>query len=165
MKYKIFLIVFTCLFCISLTAGPTPGEEFNFEVKGEGVGYTLLNDIVDLFKNLSASGKGGFEHIEPHLVKWWRDAKKARSSNRIDEKFYTRYKNLVQVVTLCTIRTDRNNPIIGSIISEGISKFDIPKTEGNQNVAGLSSIATALSEEILSLKKYLDTKAKLKGKK
>ncbi|MFC2154908.1 hypothetical protein ACFLRB_00250 [Acidobacteriota bacterium] len=165
MKQRIFLIVFTCLFCVSLTAGPAVGEEFNFEVKGEGVGYTLLNDIVDLFKNLSASGKGGLKHIETHLIKWWWAAKKARSSNLIDEKFYARYKNLLEVITLCIIIPDRNNPIIESIISEGISKFDIPKTEGDQNVAGLSSIARALSEEILSLKKYLDTKAKLKGKK
>ena len=159
MKHKIFLISFTCLCCISLTAGPGMGEEFNFEVKGEGVGYALLNDIVDLFKNLSASGKGGLNHIEPHLIKWWRDAKKARSSNLIDEKFYSRYKNLLEVITLCVFLPRKDNPIIESIINEGISKFDIPKTEGDHTVAGLGSLARALSEEILSLKKYLDRKA------
>lgn len=159
MKHKIFFI---CLFCISLTAGPIRGEEFNFEVKGEGVGYTLLNEIVDLFKNLSATGQGGLNAIETHLNKWWQEAKKARSSSLIDEKFYTRYKNLLEVITLCVIIPDRANPIIESLIIEGISKFDIPKTEGDQNVAGLASIARSLSEEILSLKKYLDKKAKSK---
>jgi hypothetical protein len=162
MKQKIFLIVFTCLFCVSLTAGPAAGGEFNFEVKGEGVGYTLLNDIVDLFKNLSASGKGGQNHIETHLNKWWWDAKKARSSKLIDEKFYNRYKNLLEVITLCVFLPQKDNPIIESLINEGISKFDIPKAEDDQNVAGLSSIARALSEEILSLKKYLDRKVKSK---
>lgn len=162
MKQKIFLILFTCLLGISLTAGPTMGEEFNFEVKGDGAGYTLLNEIVDLFKNLSASGHGGLNAVEKHLNKWWHEAEKARSKKLIDEKFYTRYKNLLVVITLSVFLPEKSNPIIESVIIDGINKFDIPKLESDRNVAGLANIAEALSQEILSLKKYLDKKAKSK---
>jgi hypothetical protein len=157
MKQKVFTLLCICLLCISLTAGAKPGDEFNFTVKGDGAGYTLLYQIVDTFQNLSASGKGGRENLEHHLYKWWEDAKKARSENLVDQEFYSRYKRLLVVIVYCTLM-DEKNIILESLIQEEIGKFDIPKRENNSKIQGLGSIASALSEEILSLKKYLDRK-------
>ena len=161
MKRKTFLILCIGLLCAGLTAGPKPGEEFNFTAKGEGIGYTLLNEIVDVFRELSASGKGGRQDLEAHLYRWWEDAKKAGSRDLVDQEFYSRYKRLLVVIDYCVLM-DEENIILESLIREEIAKFDIPKREDNSKIHSLGSIARALSEEILSLKKHLDTKAKLK---
>ena len=165
MKKKILLIGTICFLVTGLMAGTAPGEMFNFEVKGDGVGYTLLNEIVDLFKYLS-SGKGGTrELIETNLFKWWHQVEQAKNSKLIDETFYTRYKNLLVVITLCTLKPQNKvHPIVDAIVYEAINKFDLPKKENVREVNGLGSIAEALSQEMFSLKKYLDNKTKSKKK-
>jgi len=132
-----------------------PGDSINYE----GTGYTLLDSIVSTLSQLSVSGKGVREDLEPHLYQWWKEVKKAREHKLIDQEFFTRYKRILVVIMLNVV-TDEKNIILNSLIHEEINKFDIPVIDDTRNIDGIGSIAKALSEEIGSLKKYLKEKAK-----
>jgi hypothetical protein len=161
MKNKTCFIIWLLIFCLNLMGCQNSGKEPDNHIKDQGVGYTLLDSIVSTLSQLSASGKGGREALEPHLYRWWNEVIKAREQRLIDEVFFTRYKRILVVIMLNVV-TDEMNIIINSLILEEINKFDIPPIDDSQNIAGIGSIAKALSEEISSLKRYLKEKSKLK---
>jgi hypothetical protein len=156
MKSTTFFIIGLFIFCLNLMGCADQGNDqvgYNDKI----VGNALLDNIVSTLSQLSASGKGGREAIEPHLYSWWKEMKKAREQGLIDQVFFIRYKRILVVIMLNLV-TDEKNIIINSLIHEKIEKFDIPPIDDSQNMAGIGSIAKALKEEITSLKKYLNNK-------
>lgn len=134
-------------------------KTFEFRITGKQAGYVLLDSIVVLFAELSRTGTAGEADIVRALNNWMARARTAKKEGLIDEVFFKRYKRLLVVIRLTSVKY--TNHAFDHLIIREINKFDIPqKYKDKAKIAGLASTADALVEEILSLKRYLDNKYK-----
>ena len=150
-------------------------QEAPFRVKGDGIGYVLLDDFIILFEDAGASSPEAFQKkVKDAIARLVSVAQKAVDEGKIDSLFFERYKRLLRVVRLIMME-DPEGLLTQLIISEAL-QFDTNEKEklkfkeklekdnayknyGNKGI-GLGFVAAALAEEVLSLKNYLDEKAK-----
>lgn len=125
------------------------------QITGKQAGYMLLNSIVVTFAELSRTGQGSEEMILRELNSWMNQARLAKKKQLIDEEFFARYKRILVVIRLTIVK--HANHAFDRLIVQEINKFDIPRRVKGK-VEGLASVADALAQEVLSLKRYLDQK-------
>lgn len=160
MKHKrlfTITVVLTALvvLCPGLHGNGDMFQDGNFRIEGKQVGYMLLDSVVVTFSQLSREGRGEAAPLEKALDDWMLQAKKAKAEGKVDDIFFKRFRRILVVIKL-SIVFDPDGHLRALILDE-INKFDIPKKyEGR--TGGLASVAGLLSEEILSLKRYLDKK-------
>lgn len=156
MKSKTFFIIGLFIFCLNLMGCADQSNDQNGS-NDKKVGEALLDNVVSRLSQPGISDNEKREDIKSLLSHLWEEAKKAREDGQIDQIFYTRYKRIL-VVIMFNLITDEKNTIINSLIHDEIKKFDIPPIDDSQNISGIGSISRALSEEIKSLKRYLNKK-------
>ena len=72
-----------------------------FKISGEGVGYTLLNDIIVTFEGFDPTNpEEGRKRAIKTLNKCISDAQKAKDQGKIDSIFFERYKRILFVLRL-----------------------------------------------------------------
>jgi len=133
-----------------------------FRIKGDGVGYTLLDEVILMFEGAMNLPPGEFaQKINTAVNRLAIEARKAKKENKIDDSFYKRYMRILRVIKLIMSHT-KEAPLFTALIEEEVNRFDIEKKvsfDESQGV-GLGSVAGAISEELLSMKRYLDKKSK-----
>ena len=149
-------------------------QKATFRVKGDGIGYVLLDDFIVLFEDAATmSPETLHKKVTDAIARFISVAQKAVDEGKIDSLFFERYKRLLRVVRLIMI-DDPEGLLTPLIVSEAL-QFDTNEKEKLKlkekldhdnphdkygNRIGLRFIAAALAEEVLSLKNYLDKKAK-----
>ena len=127
-----------------------------FNIPGDGPGYDLLrmmsNDVTEIFKS--------FEHFNTVSNKWITQARAAKDKGQVDELFFERYKRLAVVLKLLAIPDEQKVGILTDLIVEEINKFGVDPLPKTFELKGMSSVASKLAEEIMSLKSYLDKQGK-----
>jgi hypothetical protein len=157
MKHKRLLILLTGLVVLCTGLQGNVFTDGNFRIEGDQPGYMLLDAVVVTFSQLSRQGKGDAAPLEEKLDDWMLQAKKAKAEGKIDDVFFKRYQRILVVIKLSIIFDPGGH--LRALILDEINQFDIPKKfEGS--TGGLAPVAGLLSEEILSLKRYLDKKFK-----
>ena len=129
-----------------------PDMKRTFKIQGDGPGYDLLRMLADDVVQICES----YQHFMEVSDKWIAQAKKAKNNGHIDDVFFERYKRLAIVLKLIAIPDKQG--ILKDLIIEEINKFGVDPLEKNFQFRGLGSVAGKLTEEILSLKAYLDEK-------
>jgi hypothetical protein len=143
MVRKIVLLACFCLLSLNLVAA-------------DKAGYALLDTFVAFFKNMAATGSGGYEKVDRAFQDMMAQAKKAKNDGTIDLVFYKRFTRLLAVFKLSIIPDPQI--ILGPIVNKQISKF-IEDITGEERVEGkgIGPFANAIAEELINLRLYLDT--------
>jgi len=149
----------------ALAAASLPAQmKPTFTIEGDGVGYMLLNDVVQLFSGM-ATGDEFRGKVLQGLDRLFVEARLAREKKLIDASFLERYHRVLLVLKLVILKSDAGkgaaDPIVDSLLVREMNRFDISEkpAEGTAFL-GIGSVAGIVAEELLSLKKYLD---KIKG--
>jgi TonB family protein len=129
-------------------------------IKGNQIGYLLLNDLIITFENYNpnVSKKDWKDKVFDSLRIMLNKAKEAKEKKDVDSVFYTRFKRVIHVLQLSfLVREKKNSAVLNKIIFDQISEFDNTRDKPRKNeIDSVSSIASAIAEEVLSLKKHLD---------
>lgn len=163
----IFLILSVCT-NLAFTQKKDPAMKPTFHIKGNGVGYILLNGVIVTFEGLNPKKPDEWrKKVHISLNRLNKEADLARIQNKIDEPFFTRYRRILLVLKLVMLKgKDDKDTILNSYIVQEVNKFDIKtKMKEHELVMGIGSVAGAVAEELLSLKKYLDQQKEYKEKK
>ena len=148
---------------ISILAGVTFAQmRATFHIEGDGVGYLLLNGVIVTFEHDKPLPPETFKtRVLTSLNRLNKEGALALSQKHIDNHFFTRYKRILLVLRLVMVRTKEiEDTILDATIIEEVNKFDSQtKMTKGDTVWGLGSVAGAVAEELLSLKKYLDDKS------
>ncbi len=160
---KIILIAFVCLLVFGselMTMADkqtkSPRMQRTFNIPGDGPGYDLLRTLADDFAIVT--DKNLIDQFMHATDKWIDMAKKAKEDGDIDAKFFERYKRLAIVSKLLVVPDKQG--ILNDLIVKEINKFGVGPLEKDFKYHGIGSVAAKLTEEILSLKDYLDQKSK-----
>jgi len=132
------------------------------------VGKKMIYFIISGFRAMEISGTGGYKVVDQFLQRCMVMLRKARENKTLDLVFYRRFKRVLEVLklTILDAKHDREN-ILGDHIARVIRDFIYDITgefhEINGNNRGIGPIAAAVSEELLNLHIYLDTRAERKA--
>ncbi|MDQ1350170.1 MAG: hypothetical protein QG657_471 [Acidobacteriota bacterium] len=159
-RKMILILVVLLMLTVGLTAGDTKGQKPDmkrtFDIPGDGPGYDLLrlmaDEVVEMFK--------GFEHFNAVSDKWIIQARTAKDKGLVDGIFFERYKQLAVVLKLLAVPDEQKVGILSDLIVEEINKFGVDPLPESFEFNGMGSVAAKLTEEILSLKSYLDKQGK-----
>jgi len=151
MSRKIVILGFFCLFLLNLFA----------IAEDKAAGYALLEKIVSTFREMAEKGTGGEKIVNPALQEMMAEAKKAKAQGQLDPVFYRRFTRILMVMKLFVIPNDPEG-ILSPLIEREISEF-VADVKGEieseiKGTKGVGIVADALTEEILNLRLYLDTK-------
>ncbi len=159
MKSKLMLtfLMALCLTTIGLQAdgGGLFLNPEDFNITGKEAGYVLLDTVVNTFSRLSGKPNQDLSALHSSMSQWMKMANVAKKEGQIDTHFHTRFKRILVVLKL-SIAPDQHN-YLKPLLNEEIAKFDIknkPKTAPGRP----APVAALIAQEILSLKKYLDSK-------
>jgi hypothetical protein len=150
-------------------------QKATFRVKGDGIGYVLLDDFIMLFEDAAALSPEALQKkVKDAIARFVSVAQKAVDEGKIDSLFFERYERLLRVVRLIMI--DDPEGLLTQLIVKEALQFDTNEKEKlklkeklKQDKASkknwkkgisLGFIAAALADEVLSLKNHLDEKAK-----
>ena len=139
-----------------------------FHIKGNGVGYILLNGVIVTFEGLNPQKPDEWrKKVHISLNRLNKEASLAKTQEKIDEPFFTRYRRILLVLKLVMLKgKEKGDTILNSFIVQEVNKFDIKtKMKEHELVKGIGSVAGAVAEELLSLKKYLDKQKNQTNKK
>lgn len=132
------------------TKGKKPDMKRAFDIPGDGPGYDLLrmlaDDVTQMFKS--------FDHFMTVSDKWITQAQKAKDNGLVDDAFLERYKRLAVVLKLLAVPDEQG--ILTDLIVEEINKFGVAPLAKDFEFRGMGSVAGKLTEEIMSLRAYLD---------
>ncbi len=181
MLRKTFLIVTVILFVVGMNLYPYPGglghkkkdgldDRIKYPIKGEGVGYMILNEIITPIEK-GPGKKDPKDEIRKIRNRLINVAVKAKTRGELDDVFVERLKRLVIVFYLNGLRreaekTGKKDVTLDILFREQVEKLatweKVKKKHGDAlNNKVMSEIVV---EELLSLKKHLDDKAKEKKK-
>ena len=171
MSKKICTLFIIILFTFSMVSGSvTEGEpvDRSKQEKYEEVGKTLIYYIISGFKAMVISGSGGYQVVDTLLQKSMVMLRDAKEKNKVDSIFYRRYKRILEVLQLTIMdSTFDKEDILGDHISRVIRDFIYDITgenwDKNKYKRGIGWISAAVSEELLNLHIYLDTKENRKS--
>lgn len=149
----VLLLVFSSILMAEVNQeSGKPDMKRTFKIEGDGPGYDLLRMLADDVVQICKS----YQHFMEVSDKWITLAQKAKNNGHIDDVFFKRYKRLAIVLKLISIPDKQG--ILTDLIIEEINKFGVDPLDKNFEFRGLGSVAGKLTEEILSLKAYLDKK-------
>ncbi len=157
---KVILVLVILLMVLGgLTAGnqvkkgKRPDMERNFDISGDGPGYDLLrmlaDDVPQMFKS--------FEHFMTVSDKWIDRAREAKDKGQVDAAFFERYRRLAVVLKLIAVPDKQG--ILTDLIVEEINKFGVAPLAKDFEFRGMRSVAGKLTEELMSLRAYLDKRS------
>jgi len=157
------LMVWTLV--IAFAASVSAQTKSTIEIKGDGIGFVLLNDVIKLFEEVAPTGGSFQEKISQGLDQLFREVRVAREQNQVDASFFGRYNRILVVLKLVILKSERGkggpDPILDAVIVREVNQFDDPvKMSEGDVIQGIGTVAGAVATEILSLKKHLD---KVKG--
>jgi len=160
--FKINLIILIIILCITI---PGFTQEKTKKIEAGEIGYILLNDLILTFESYDPYKpmQEWKDKVFNSLSVMFESARNAKAQGNLDKKFFSRYKRILYVLELSLMMKDsEENSVLLNLINEQIKKFDIPEDLLNKlEINLMGSIAGAVAEEILSLKKYLDWKTAL----
>jgi len=171
MLRKTFLIVTVILFAVSMYPYPysSLSDKIEYPIKGEGVGYMILNEIITPMEKGSGhkDPKDEIRKIRNRLINI---AVKAKTQGELDDVFVERLKRLVIVFYLNGLRmeakkTGKKDITLDILLREQVEKlvtWEKVKKEHGDSVTD-TAMSAIVVEELLSLKKHLDDKAKEKS--
>lgn len=171
MNKKLLTLFIIILFTFSLVSGSVTEGEPSVKEKQENykkVGKTLIYYIISGFKAMVVSGSGGYNVVDILLQKSMIMLRNAKEKNKVDSVFYRRYKRVLEVLklTIMDAKFDKED-ILGDHISRVIRNFMYDITGEFRDIdkynRGVGLIAAAVSEELLNLHIYLDTKEERKA--
>jgi len=119
--------------------------------------YSLVNDVIQKFKDISVSGKIDHKAFNLFITEYLVKAKKLKKEGKIDAHFFNRYRQILGVLLL----TITNNPegILNPILRDTLEKFEtldeyilLPEKSISNNLA---SVASVISKELIDLHLYL----------
>ena len=157
LKKTLILTILVCLIQIQMY----PEKKSQLYIKGNKSGYLLLNDLIGTFEsyNPEVSVKDWKDKVFNSLRTMLNNAREAKEDREVDSAFFKRYKRVIYVLELSfLLQKKKNSGVLSTIIFDQIREFDITKNKPNRKneIKGVNSIAGAVAEEILSLKRYLD---------
>lgn len=151
MKKKWFVGMMLVFLAASLVPATSPAPT---ERKG---GYAVLDIYIAAFREMAIKGSKGV--LESNLNNIMAAAVKAKAQGEIDDVFYSRFARLMAVTKL-TLVPDTEQ-ILKPIAEKEIRRF-VGDVLGEEAAAapkiGIGQLAESLSEEIINLQIYLDTK-------
>ncbi len=171
MNKKIFTLFIILLFTFSLVSGSVTDGKPSVQTKQEKyeeVGKTLIYYIISGFKAMAVGGSGGYNVVDILLQKSMIMLRNAKEKGKVDSVFYRRYKRILEVLklTIMDAKFDKES-ILGDHISRVTQDFIYDITgeikEIDKLKRGVGLISEAVSEELLNLHIYLDTKENRKG--
>ena len=171
MSKKICTLLIIMLFTFSIVSGSiTEGYPVSQakQEKHEEVGKTLIYYIISGFKAMVVAGSGGYNVVNVLLQKSMIMLREAKEKNKVDSVFYRRYNRILEVLklTIMDAKFDKED-ILGDHISRVIRNFMYDITGEFKDIdkykRGVGLIAAAVSEELLNLHIYLDTKGERKA--
>lgn len=157
--FFVFVLLFTGMCLVVCAEGKKSkiDDKIKFPFKGEGVGYVLLNKVITPVKPDASKPRKSIHEMSNQI---FTELVKARSLGKIDEEFYQRFKHALGVVSINAARRligekdlwldEHLREMINQIPSrkekiEAGAQFDIEETIGE-----------AITDELISLKNYLD---------
>ena len=150
----------TALLCIFILSGVGMAQmRATFHIEGDGVGYLLLNGVIVTFEHDKPLSPEAFKTmVLDSLNRLNKEADMALAEKHIDQSFFTRYKRVLLVLRLVMVKVKGiEDTILDDTIIEEVNKFDsTAKLTQGDTIWGLGSVAGAVAEELLSMKKYLD---------
>lgn len=159
---KTFFIGVICMVCLLLSGPLLSQMKATFHIEGDGVGYVLLNGVITTFEGpLPKTPEEGKKRFLTSLNRLMAEARTARSREKIDAAFFERYKRILLVLNLVILKEKNENQVLDSFIIQEVNQFDTSQKMGEGDmVMGIGSVAGAVAEELMSLKKYLDDQKK-----
>jgi hypothetical protein len=153
----------TVWLCILVLSGIGMAQmRATFHIEGDGVGYLLLNGVIVTFEHDKPLSPEAFKTmVLDSLNRLNKEADLALEQKHIDQNFYTRYRRVLLVLRLVMVKAKGvEDTILDDTIIEEVNKFDSQaEMKKGDPVEGLGSVAGAVAEELLSLKRYLDEQA------
>lgn len=141
----------SCLLFLSLALGAA-------EMPDPQAGYAILDSFVGMFQNMAQRGSGGFDVVDKALQTIMSEVKKAKAEGKIDRIFFARMTRLLIIVRLA-IQPDYE-VILGPYIEKEIAEF-VQEVSGEEMARGgklgIGAVATAMADEIINLRIYLET--------
>lgn len=151
MKKKCFVGLMLILLAASLTPAESPSPA---ERKG---GYVILDTYIAVFREMAAKGSNGI--LESNLNNIMTQVVKAKTQGEIDDIFYSRFARLMAVTKLVIV-PDAGH-ILKPIIERETRRF-VEDILGEEAAAapelGIGTLAESITQELLNLQIYLDTK-------
>lgn len=151
MKKKLFVGMTLIFLAASLASAESPAPT---ERKG---GYAVLDIYIATFREMATKGSKGV--LESNLNNIMAAAVKAKTQGEIDDVFYSRFARLMAVTKL-TLVPDTEQ-ILKPIAEKEIRRF-VGDVLGDEAAAapkiGIGQLAESMSQEIINLQIYLDTK-------
>lgn len=151
MKKKWFVGMTLIFLAASLAPAESPAPT---ERKG---GYAVLDIYIAVFREMATKGSKGV--LESNLNNIMAAAVKAKTQGEVDDVFYSRFARLMAVTKL-TLVPDTEQ-ILKPIAEKEIRRF-VGDVLGDEAAAapkiGIGQLAESLSQEIINLQIYLDTK-------
>ncbi len=146
---------FVGLTLIFLAASLAPAESpVPPERKG---GYAVLDIYISAFREMAMKGTKGV--LESNLNAIMAAAVKAKAQGEVDDVFYSRFARLMAVTKLTLVPDSEQ--ILKPIAEKEIRRF-VGDILGDEAAAapqiGVGQLAESLSQEIINLQIYLDTK-------
>lgn len=169
---KTFLMVTVILFAVGMNLYPYHGlgEKIKYPIKGEGVGYMILNEILTPIDKDSEhkDKKDEIRKIRNRLITL---AETAKARGELDDVFVERLIRLSIVFYLNGLRVEaeqkgKKDMVLDILMREQVEKlvtWEKVKKEYGDAVTR-KTMSAILVEELLSLKQHLDDKAKEKSK-
>jgi len=154
---RIYLIM---ILLVSVTLASVQMKSMIY-IKGNDVGFVLLNDVIIAFEGYNPEKEALWDkRINITINKLLAEAISAKSLRKIDDEFFERYRRILYVIKLTMmIKQNTDDNILNSMIIQQISRFEDYKEHSElKRIKGFASIAGALAEELINLKKYLDFK-------
>lgn len=153
------VLVAIIVMAILLLSNPLLSQmKATFHIEGDGVGYLLLNGVITTFevpvpKDPEELKKQFLSSLNRLLV----EAQAARTQEKITAVFFERFKRVLLVLNLAILMEKDENRVLESFIIQEVNKFDTSRKMGKEErVIGIGSVAGAVAEELMSMKKYLD---------
>ena len=151
MRKKWFVGMTLILLAASLAPAESPAPA---ERKG---GYAVLDIYIAAFREMAMKGSKGI--LDSNLNNMMAAAVKAKTQGEVDDVFYSRFARLMAVTKL-TLVPDTEQ-ILKPITEKEIRRF-VGDVLGDEAAAapkiGIGQLAESLSQEIINLQIYLDTK-------
>jgi hypothetical protein len=159
---KTFFIGVICMVCLLLSGPLLSQMKATFHIEGDGVGYVLLNGVITTFEGpLPGTSEEVKKRFLTSLNRLMAEARIARSREKIDAAFFERFKRILLVLNLVILKEKNENQVLDSFIIQEVNQFHTSQKMGEEDmVMGIGSVAGAVAEELLSLKKYLDNQKK-----
>lgn len=153
------MMIIGCIFILCLNF-VVYGQEMRPVTARKDAGYALLDKFIGLFRQMAITGTGGKEVADKAMEEVMAEAKQARAQKQLDPVFYRRFNRLLMV---CKIAVDSEG-ILGPLFNKEVGEFvldmygELQEPLSPEKKMSVGLVAGAITEELLNLRFYLDTR-------